>query len=133
MSRYWPEIRDTSTAKDAVWGAVGVSVFIAGVDALLAILSLVYSKPIFGLDGWALVDAGLFAIVAWRIHKMSRTWAIIGLVLYLLEIGERLVDHPNGAIGIITIFFILAFMGGIRGAFAFHRYNKQEDQPQVAG
>ncbi len=133
MSWYWPEIKDASTAKDAVYGAAGVSVFIAVVTALLAILSLVYKKPILGLDGLALVDAGLFALVAWRIHNMSRTWAVIGLVLYLLEVGERLVSRPSAAFGVMTIIFILALIGGIRGAFAFHRYNKQEGQPQVAG
>jgi hypothetical protein len=52
----------------------------------------------------------------------------LGLVLYLLEVGERLVNRPSGAVGIITIIVILAFIGGIRGAFAFHRYNKQEGQ-----
>src|SRR5689334_15204908 len=101
MSRYWPQIKDASTAKDAVYGAVAVSGFIAAITALLAILSLVYKKPILGLDGLALFDAGLFVIVAWRIHKMSRTWAVIGLLLYLAEVGERLVNHPSGAIGII--------------------------------
>ncbi len=133
MSSYWPEIKDTNTAKDAVHGAAAVSVFIAAITGLLAILSLVYKKPILGLDGLALVDAGLFALIAWRIYKMSRTWAVIGLVLYLLESGERLVSHPSAAVGVMTIIFILAFIGGIRGAFAFHRYNKQEIQPsQVA-
>ena len=77
MSRYWPEIKDASTAKDAVYGAVGISAFIAAITALLAILSLIYKKPILALDGLSLVDAGLFALVAWRIHKMSRTWAVL--------------------------------------------------------
>jgi len=95
---------------------------------LLAILSLVYKKPILGFDGLALIDAGLFALVAWRIHKMSRTWAIIGLVLYLLDGVERLINSPSGAIGVITIIIVLAFIGGIRGTFAFHRYNKHEAQ-----
>jgi len=133
MSRYWPEIKDAGTAKAAAHRAAGVSVFIAAITALLAILSLAYKEPMLGLDGLALADAGLFVLVAWRIHKMSRTWAVIGLVLYLLEVGESLVDHPSSAVGVITIFFILAFIGGIRGAFAFDRYNKEEGQPQVAG
>jgi len=133
MSRYWPEIKDVSTAKDAALGAAAASLFIAGVTALLAILSLIYKKPILGLHGFALVDAGLFALVAWRIHKMSRTWAVIGLVLYLLEMGERLVNHPSGAVGVLTIIFILAFIGGIRGAFAFHRYSKEDGKAQVVG
>lgn len=133
MSRYWPKIEDVSTAKDAVLGAVGASLFVSAVTALLAILSLIYKKPILGLDGWALVDAGLFALIAWRIHKMSRTWAVIGLALYSLEIGDMLINRPSGAVGILTIFFILAFIGGVRGAFAFHRYSKQEGQQQVTG
>lgn len=125
MSRYWPEIKDLSTAKDAVLGAVAVSIFVAAISGLLAILSLIYKKPILGINGLSLVDAALFALVAWRIRKMSRTWSIIGLMLYLVEVGERVVNHPSGAVGVLTIIFILAYIGGIRGAFGFHRYTKQ--------
>jgi hypothetical protein len=137
MSRYWPEIKDASTAKDAVYGAAAVSAFIAGITALLAVLSLVYKKPILGLDGLALVDAGVFGLVAWRIYKMSRAWAVIGLVLYLLGVGERLLNRPSIAFNVAFVIVVtgiaLAFIGGVRGAFAFHRYKKEEGQPQVAG
>ena len=133
MSSYWPEIKDASTAKDAAYGAAAVSVFIAAITALLAILSLVYKKPILDLDGLALVDAGLFALVGWRIYKMSRPWTVVGLVLYLLEACKRLLRRPSAAVGVMTIIFILAFIGGIRGAFAFHRYNKHESQSQLVG
>ena len=128
MAWYWPEIDDASSAEDAVRFAVGASLFIAGVTTLLAVLSLIYQKPVFGLNGWSLVDAGLFAVVAWRIHKMSRAWSIVGLLLYLLEVGERLVSGVGGAVGVLTIVFILGFVGAIRGTFAFHRYRKVEGQ-----
>jgi hypothetical protein len=132
MSSYWPEIKDTATAKDAVLGAAAVSAFVAAITGLLAILSLIYKKPILGLDGLALVDAGLFALVAWRIYRMSRTWAVIGLLLYLLGAGWRLVNRPSAAVGVMTIIFILAFIGGIRGTFAFHKYQK-EGRPAAGG
>jgi len=89
---------------------------------LCAILSLVYHKPVFGLSGWALVDASLFVVVAWRITKMSRAWAVLGLLIYLVEVGFGLAT--NGAVGILSVIFVLTYIGAIRGTFAFHRYNR---------
>ena len=126
----WPKIDDLDSAQGAARGGTGASAIVAAVTGIAAILSIIYRKPILGLDGWSLVDAGLFVFIAWRISKMSRTWAIIGLGLYLLEVGERLVNAPGKAIGVITIVFILAFISAIRGTFAFHRYRKQETYPQ---
>lgn len=79
------------------------------------------------------MDAALFAFVGWRIHRMSRTFAVIGLVLYLAEVGDRVLNGPSGAVGVLTIVFILGFVGSIRGTFAFYRYRKQENQPQAIG
>lgn len=127
MSWFWPAIEDESSAEHATKAAVGVSGFVAGVTGLLAILSIVYRKPIFGLDGLGLIDAALFAVVAWRISKLSRAWAIVGLVLYLVEIGFKLVTNPSGALGVLTIVFILAYLSAIRGTFAYHRYRRMEE------
>jgi len=126
----WPKIEDVNTAETAVRGGIGASAIIAAVTGIAAILSIAYRKPILGLDGWALVDAALFAFAAWRIHKMSRTWAIVGLSLYLLEVADRFASRPGGAVGVLTIIFILAFISAIRGTFAFHRYRKQESHPE---
>jgi hypothetical protein len=129
MAWYWPTIEDENSAEHATKAAVGVSGFIAAVTALAALLSMVYHKPILGLDGWGLVDAVIFALIAWRISKVSRTWAIVGLLMYLLEVGYKLATNPSGALGILTIIFILIYINAIRGAFAYHRYRKADNDP----
>ena len=131
MSWYWKEIDDKYSAEDATKAAVGISYFVAGLTTLLAVLSLVYAKPIFGASGSSLVDAILFFLVAWRMRKLSRAWTIIGLVLYILEavyaIGTR-----GGGIGVLTIVFIIAYVNAVRGVFAYHKYqaSDQETLPQ---
>ena len=129
MAWYWPTIEDESSAENATKAAVGVSGFIAAVTGLAAVLSIAYHKPILGLDGWGLADALIFAFIAWRISKVSRTWTIIGLLMYLVEVGYKLLTDPNGALGVLTIIFILMYINAIRGAFAYHNYRKAESNP----
>jgi hypothetical protein len=124
MSWYWKQISDQDTAEDATKAAVGVSYFVAAVTGLLGVLSLAYRQPIFGLDGWSLVDAGLFVVVGWRIRKMSRAWAVGGILLYTLEIVDSLVEG-RGGIGVLTIVFILTYVNALRGTFAYHRYARE--------
>ena len=81
------------------------------------------------LRHWGLVDAVIFALIAWRISKVSRTWAVVGLLMYLLEVGYKLATNPSGALGILTIIFILMYISAIRGTFAYHRYRKAEKDP----
>jgi Zn-dependent protease len=131
MAWYWPTIEDESSAEQATKAAVGVSGFIAALTALLAVLSIFYHKPILGLDGLGLIDAAIFALIAWRISKLSRAWAVVGLLMYLLEVGYKLATNPSGALGVLTIIFILTYINAIRGAFAYHRFRKTESS-QIA-
>ena len=57
---------------------------IAAVDLIVGILSVLGMK-IGNFDAWIIVDAGFFAIIGWRIYKLSRTWAVLGLILFLVE------------------------------------------------
>lgn len=124
MAWYWPSTEDRSSAEAAVKPAVGVSSFIAAVSGLIAILSIIYQKPIFGFNGWSLVDALLFGVIAWRIRRMSRAWAVAGLLIYLFEVGFNITDRKPGALGVVTVVFILTYVGAIRGAFAYHRFGE---------
>src|SRR4051812_47072823 len=128
MAWYWPTIEDESSAEHATKAAVGVSGFIAGVTGLLAVLSIFYHKPIAGLDAWGLLDALIFALIAWRTSKLSRAWAVVGLLTYLLEVGYKLATDPSGALGVLTILFILTYINAIRGAFAYRRYRNPESK-----
>jgi ABC-type polysaccharide/polyol phosphate export permease len=129
MAWYWPKIEDEPSAEAATKPAVGASCFVAAVTGLLAVLSIFYHKPIVGLDGWGLVDAIIFALIAWRISKVSRAWAVVGLLMYLLEVGYKLATNPSSALGIVTIIFILTYINGIRGTFAYHQYRKSGIDP----
>jgi hypothetical protein len=127
MAWYWPRIDDEGSAEGATKPAVGASAFVAAVTGLLATLSIVYRRPLFGLSGGSLVDALPFIVIAWRIKKMSKTWAVLGLLIYLLEVGFNLATSKNGSIGLVGIAFILTYIGAIRGTFAFHRYRRMSN------
>ena len=86
-------------------------------------LTLIYRKPILGLNGWSLLEAGLFAIIGWRIGKLSRAWAVIGLALYLLEVLDSIGDRGFG-FSVVSIAFIIAYVNALRGVFAYHKYIK---------
>jgi len=124
MAWYWPKIHDESSAEDAVKPAVGVSGFVAVVSGIIAILSIYYGKPILGFTGWSLVDALLFVLIAWRIARMSRAWAVVGLVMYLLEVIYNLGTGKPGSLGVLTIVFILTYVGALRGTFSYHRFRR---------
>ena len=58
---------------------------VAGVTVLFAVLTRFGVKifPEFSL--WNLLDGAIVAFIGWRIHAMSRTWAVLGLLRYLGE------------------------------------------------
>jgi hypothetical protein len=130
MAWYWPKIEDQTSAEAAVKPAVGASSFVAAVSGLIAILSILYHRPVFGFNGWSLVDALLFVVIAWRIRSMSRTWAVIGILMYLLEISLNLATNKSGTIGVLTVIFMLTYIGAIRGTFAFHKYRRTSSAAQ---
>ncbi len=123
MSWYWKEVEDKDSAVDATKAAVGISYFIAAVTGLIAVLSVVYHKPILGLNAWSFVDAALFVVIGWRISRLSRAWAIIGLALYLLEAFDSIGRRGLG-VSVVSIVFIIAYANALRGAFAYHKHVK---------
>ena len=122
----WPEISDKASARKAVkegfWGAI----FVVACDVAIAIYTLSVGAKFAGhYDAWVLVDAALFAIIAWRIWRNSRAWAVVGLILMLLEIEDKL-RNASSTFGLVTVLLLLAFVNAVRGAFAFHKYSLVE-------
>ncbi len=137
---HWPKIDDAKTARDAALEGVGVSLFVSAVTGGTAVLSILSRKPILGVDGWALFDAALFALVGWRIYRMSRVWAVLGLLLYLAEMAARSLQYFETSGGtsippfsIVAAIFTLGFVNAVRGIFAFDRFNKPSAEPQLSG
>ncbi len=121
----WPSV-DTAegaalAAKQGFWAAVLCAV----ATAAFALLSII------GLDSSALVDAALFAIIAWGLSKKSRAAAVCGLLLYVVE---RL--YMWSTVGmqnpIIAVLFTLLFINGVRGTFAWKRLAR-EWKPKTGG
>jgi len=84
-SGWWPSVETEVEAKGAAHQGTGAAVFVAGVTALFSVLAMFDIRILPGFSPLSLVDAGLFAIVAWRIYRMSRAWALVGLLGYVSE------------------------------------------------
>jgi hypothetical protein len=126
----WPEIMDEDSARDAAHMAGGWAGVVAGITAIFAIVSIVGGPRIMGMNAFSLIDAGLFAVVAWQTWRGSRAFAVTGLALYGLEVLYAVATHPPG-IGILTIIILLALVNGVRGTFGLHKY-EQINQQQMA-
>ncbi len=118
----WPDVDDVVSAKDASRQGMWAAIIVGGVTAILAPLGFL------GVDAWALCDAVLFFSIAWGIYKVSRTAAVAGLLLFLLE---RIVmfTQTRQTGGIVALVLLLAFGNGARGAFAYRRLMRTQDCP----
>jgi hypothetical protein len=125
----WPSIANPSDAENAVKIGAGAAMFLAILSCVLAVAAVMTERPQAGVDGWGMVDASLFALVAWRISERSFPWAIAGLALYLLEVLWGLITFTPGALGIVTVFIVLAFVGGVRGTYFLR--NLKNAQPDL--
>src|SRR5262249_3038477 len=91
---------------------------------VLAILGL---QILPGFSTLSLVDAALFSIVAWQTYRMSRAWAVVGLLL--LVAGRAFAFYQQGVTAmsciVVGLFLLFAFLNGARGTFAYHRLSTQ--------
>lgn len=123
---YWPTISDISGAIAAsdqgVWGAVLVAAF----TAMFATIALFTNSDIAFINAWAYIDAAAFGMIAWRIRRRSKFFAVAGLCLFIFE---KAVQFSDFQINIPTLFmaglFLVLFINGVRGTFAFHRLSGQ--------
>lgn len=120
---YWPAIVDEKSAASAARNGATSAFWVAGVTGVFATLALL---GVFKLvDPTAFLDASLFLIIGLAIRfKYSRIAAVSGLLLYLLEIAARIANPPSEAIrpvGVVTVIFVLYFVSGIRGTFAYRK------------
>ena len=90
---WWPSIETELEAKKAADQGAGAAVFVAGVGTLFSILAIFDIRVLPGYSPLSIIDAGVFAIVAWRIYRMSRAWALVGLLGYIYELAYSVYLH----------------------------------------
>jgi hypothetical protein len=78
------------------------------------------------MDAGAFLDAGIFAIAGWRIWRLSRTWAVLALTIFILEGVYAVAVHPLPAVFLIRVTLTLVLISGVRGTFAYHRFRSKE-------
>jgi len=130
---FWRNIYDMESAKIAAMDACWISIFIAASTAILATMSLTSKHDVMSMKAYY-IDVILFAFFAWRIKRMSRFFSVIALGIFIQNRIIMLFHLMK--LGIlsygflfITIMILLCLINGVRGTFAFHKYNK--DTPQT--
>lgn len=128
---FWPKITDISSAESASDLGYWAAVVVAAMTTIFATIALVTRTEIATVDAWAYVDAALFGLIAWRIKRRSRAFAVIGLCLFILEKVFQFAQPNMPSSGaIMAVLFLLLFVGGVRGTFAFHRLSRAAALPQ---
>jgi hypothetical protein len=114
----WPKITDLESAQGAArqgfWAAIIAAVVTVVVVVLVQAGVQVFDVSINALE--VSIDAALFLIVAWGIHKMSRTAAVCGLVFNILSWWSQ---EPAGLVW--AAIFMVLYINGIRGTFRYHK------------
>src|SRR5690606_39163285 len=115
---FWPKITDISSAESASDLGYWAAVVVAAMTTIFATIALVTRTEIATIDAWAYVDAALFGLIAWRIKRRSRAFAVIGLCLFILEKVFQFAQPNMPSSGaIMAVLFLLLFVGGVRGTF----------------
>ncbi len=129
LGDFLPPIQTIPQARAAAaWGR-GAAIIVASVTALIALLAGggVKVTPI-PINHWlALVDAGMYAALAWGIHRMLRTAALAALAIFVASriyvLGALFRDGAPGGLGALigSLLVVVSFVNGVRGTFAYRR------------
>jgi hypothetical protein len=119
----WPSVATTDSAHFAVTQAFWAATVCAAGVALLVTFSQLTADagPRLPFRLGALLDAVAFAAVAIGLSRRSRVAALCGLGLYLLE-EAYVLSQARPLTMLIVVVFTIAFVNGVRGAFALHRH-----------
>jgi len=122
----WPDVSTLDGARSACRTGAAFAVIVAVLTGGVAILAAlgVHLFPTSVFDASALIDAALFAVVAWGLYRYSRVAAVAGLVIYLAERVYMIASGVTGGIP-LAIIMTIGLLGAVRGAFAHHRLSKQ--------
>ncbi len=120
-SWYWPDVSNLDGAKEAAKYGMWCAVFAAGVTTLFVLLAT-FGFSIMGIKPNALLDAVLFAAIAFGLSRYSRFAAVAGFALFVIEKIYMLMKTGSFfAVGVLGILIALGFLNSIRGTFAYQK------------
>jgi hypothetical protein len=115
---YWPDVSDLEGAKEAARYGMCCAVFVAGVTTLFVPLAI-FGFSFMGIKPNALLDAVLFAGIAFGLSRYSRIAAVAGFALFVIEkIYMVMATGSFLAVGVLGILIALGFLNSIRRTFA---------------
>ena len=116
---FWPAVGDEQAAVLAARQGFHAAVYCSIVTAIFAVLGG-FGFKILDFDLWNLTDAGLMALLAFGIRRMSRTAALIALLYYVAGRIDLWAEYGSQN-PVIAGIFVLMFLSAVRGTFAYHR------------
>jgi len=123
-SWYWPDVSNLDGAKAAARGGMWCAIIVASITALVVLIVTLFKVSILGVNAAALLDALLFAGIAYGLSRYSRLAAVAGFSLFVLEKIYMLVTTGNIlSVGVLGIIIGLGFFNSIRGTFAYCNLN----------
>ena len=110
--------------------AIGAAAFVGATTAIISFASLtgVQAVPGTTVNLLSLIDALLFATVAWGIKRHSRLAALGGLALFCLE-KIALPPPPSLIAWGVAVGLIACFVAGVVGVFSHHR--RRDEAPSA--
>jgi hypothetical protein len=127
----YPRVSDAVSAKRAARQGV----ILCSITAVATTVSVGFTLAGLNrspVDPFALIDAGIFVLIAIGISRMSRTAAVLGAVFYFLEAMTSFI--VEGAKVSPWVFVLsVGFMNSVRGTFAYYRLTHAKRSAEVMG
>lgn len=117
--KLWLPVGTIEEARAAASRGTWAALVVACLTATIAGVAGAIEEPVLGLDTWSFLDAALFLLIAFGIHRMSRFAALSGLIVFVLDRVLMIETLTRGSI--VTLFIALAFTSAVRGTFAYRR------------
>jgi hypothetical protein len=126
--KYWPTIDGLKRANQLMYFGAGVALLNSLLSLGLSIARILSGHPALGMSVWnvywSLADAAIFAVVAWRVYRLSLARAIAGLVLFTAEKVLVFTIRPSAVSVFGTILFWFIYLHAVRGGLYLRKAMK---------
>jgi hypothetical protein len=120
----WPRIADLTTAGRASQQGLIAALFMAAITVVSSSVATWGPEALRGRV-WHIADVVLWLAIAAALYNKSRSAAIVGLALFVVERGIEF-SHSVRPLGIVlALFFLFFFMTAVRGTFRYHELGGQ--------